>query len=276
MTPLRATLAALSLVVCACLTSCGKNSVIPLGTITGNWFIYNIGFPQGSIPVMGATISGAITQTGNNLGANLHIDTACLGNGQTTVPFTGTFNPETNRFTLNSASVNGETLVLEGTFSAVRESFNNGYFSMNGTCTGNIVSLTGDDKGAIQNPEGLKIPSLTGSWSPIPNQPSTLNLIEQLTQSPTPDIHGDFALTGTVTVTGSPCFTSGILQPSSFITGYLGQQVILMNDGSTLTATLQAGESIIPVTTSLTLYAGSITGGNCNGPIDVYLQQPAP
>jgi len=267
MRPLRFPLAAL--VLCTVLTSCGKNSAIPLSTLTGNWFIFNVSFEQNPAFIGTGGIGGPITQTGNNLSATLHIDSPCFGNGQTPIQLTGSVNPATNHFTLNSLSANAETLFIEGTFSAARNSFSNGYFSISGSCSGELVSLTGDDKGAIQNPRGVKIPSLSGSWSPVPNEPSTLNLTERLAQSPTPDIDGNFALTGTVTVTGSPCFTTGILQSTSFISGTVGQQVILLNDGSTLTATLNAG-------TVLSLYPGAVSGGNCNGPVDIFLQRLAP
>jgi hypothetical protein len=275
MTPTRSTLAALPLLLCTLLGGCGSDSFIPAGTITGNWVVSNIGFTQNPTALGNGQVGGPITQTGNNLSASFHIDAPCFGNGQTTIPLTGLFNQETDNFTLESPSTDGETVFLQGTFSAARNTFSNGYFSVSGSCTGDLVSQTGDDKGAILNPRGQQIPSLSGNWSPNANDFSslnTLNMSEQLTQSPTPDIQGDFALTGTITVTGSPCFTTGTLQPTSFISGSAGQQIIVMNDGSTLTATLGASAEGPPNGTRLYLYPGAITGGNCNGPVDINLE----
>jgi hypothetical protein len=275
MTPIRSTLVALPLVFCTLLAGCGSDSFIPASTITGNWYVYNVAFTQNPAFIGAGGIGGPITQIGNMLSATFHIDNPCFGNGLTTIPLTGSINLQTDNFTLESPSSNGETVFLQGTFSFTRNTFNNGYFSISGSCTGDLVSQTGDDKGAILNPRGQRIPSLSGKWTPNANDFSslnTLNMVEQLTQSPTPDIHGDFAVTGTVTVTGSPCFTIGTLQPASFVSGSIGQQIIIMNDGSTLTSPMQVSAEAPPNGTYLSLYPGTITGGNCNGPADIDLQ----
>jgi hypothetical protein len=270
MRPLRFLLAAP--VLCTLLISCGADKSIPLTTLTGNWFIYNINinFPKTAQPIPFDTMGGPITQTGNNLVATFHIQSACFGNGQTPIPFTGSVNPYNREFSLNSMPVNGETIVVQGAFSAAKDTFLGTSLTLSGSCTGYLVSETGDDKGAILNPHGQKIPSLTGSWPPNVSLPTSLNLTEHLTQSPFPDSRGDFALTGTLTVTGSPCFTTGTLQPSSFVSGGVGQQVIVLNDGSTLSTSIQVGEGSNG--TFLSLYPGTITGGNCNQPVDVALQ----
>lgn len=273
MRPLRFPLAALLL--CTLLTSCGADSFIPLNTISGNWLIYNFTFAQPAQPVLFDSMGGAITQSGNNLSASLHIQAACFRNGQTTIPFTGSVNPENNHFTLNSTSVNGETIVVQGTFSSAKDTFLGSYLTISGNCTGTLIALTGDDNGSILTPHGQKLPSLTGTWAFVQALPGP-TLAEQLTQSLTPDINGDFALSGTVTVSGSPCFTTGALQSTSFISGSVGQQTILMNDGSTLTATMQLSAEGPPNGNSLNLQPGSITGGNCNEPVDIYLHQLAP
>jgi hypothetical protein len=273
MRPLRFLLAAL--VLCPLLTSCGADKSIPLTTLTGNWFIYNINFPRTAQLIPFDTMGGPITQTGNNLTATFHIQSACFGNGQTPIPLTGSVNPENNHFTLNSTSVNGETIAVQETFSATKDTFLGTSLTLSGSCTGYLVSETGDEKGAILNPHGQKLPSLTGTWAFVQALPGP-TLSEQLTQSPTPDVHGDFALSGTVNVNGSPCFTTGVLQSTSFISGSVGQQAILMNDGSVLSATIQFFAEEPPYGNSLNLQPGTITGGNCNGPIDVYLYQLAP
>ena len=149
MTPIRSTLAVLPLLLCALLAGCGADSFIPAGTITGNWVVSNIGFTQNPTDLGNGQVGGPITQTGNNLSASFHIDAPCFGNGQTTIPLTGLFNQETDNFTLESPSTDGETVFLQGTFSAARNTFSNGYFSVSGSCTGDLVSQTGRSEGVV-------------------------------------------------------------------------------------------------------------------------------
>jgi hypothetical protein len=58
--------------------------------------------------------------------------------------------------------------------------------------------------------------------------------VPQRVQSPSPDANGNYSLTGTIAIQGSPCFSKGTLQPTSLISGYLGHEVYKMDDGSTL------------------------------------------
>ena len=139
MRPLRFPLAAL--ILCTLLTSCGADKSIPLTTLTGNWSIYNINFAQTKPPIVFDTMGGPITQTGNNLAATFHIQSSCFGNGRTPIPFTGSVNPYNNHFTLNSTSVNGETIVVQGTFSAAKDSFFGNSLTVSGDCTGPEIQL---------------------------------------------------------------------------------------------------------------------------------------
>jgi hypothetical protein len=275
MTPIRSTLAALPVVLCTLLTSC-SNYAIPddrpaISTASGNWFLYGQYTPTPGSPFNTGEIwfGGSLIQANTQVSGVLHINTPCFDNNATDVPYTGTL--INNNLTLTSSQVAGQTLTLQGTLSQDDSVLSTAAFEITGGCTGNLYSpeLTFTVH-AYLNQKGTRIPNLTGSWTTT-DDASGPSLTEQLTQSPTADIHGDFALSGTVTVTGSPCFTTGTLQPTSFISGYLGEQVILMNDGSTLTATLGANPNANNGTT-LSLYPGTITGGNCNGPVDIELQ----
>jgi hypothetical protein len=215
----------------------------------------------------------ATVQTDNNLTGTFHIDNPCFGNGQTPIPLTGSVT-SSNKFSLTSPSVNGETLTLTGTFSGSGTSFTQGYLGIAGPCTGNLISQTGDQSGSIVNPVGTQIPNLSGDWNYFPGFRS-LNLSEQLNQSSTPDADGRFALSGNATIIGSPCFTSGTLQPGSYISGTQGHEIILLNDGSTFTSPVTL---YLTSTTStarpldLQLYPGYVTGGNCSGSYNVDLQ----
>jgi hypothetical protein len=179
-----------------------------------------------------------------------------------------------NNVSITSAAVNGQTLTFEGVLSADGSSINKGNFKITGGCTASLVSITGPDgPGASWQTTALRLTNIGGSWS-SPKPFSGPALSEQVTQSASPDEHGNYALMGTVTVQGSSCFTQGMLQSGSFVSGLLGRQVIKMNDGSTLDATLTVSnnaELSNPIA-GLELYPGSITGGACNGPVNEGLQ----
>jgi len=269
---------ALSLLICTLLSGCKNiiNRDTPIAavaptSITDNWVVYNVSFSVGGNLIGVGAIGGPITQTASTLTGIFHIANPCFGNGQTPIPLTGAIT-QGNHFSLTSPSVNGEIFTLTGTFSDSGTTFNQGYVGIAGTCTGTLISQTGDQKGSIVNPVGTQIPSLSGDWAYFPSFNPSLNLSEQLTQSPAPDASGRFALSGTATIIGSPCFTSGTLQPGSYIDGSLGQQIILLNDGSTLTSPLIVNYNLTPTRPSFQLYPGKITGGNCNGPANIDLQ----
>jgi hypothetical protein len=271
MRPIRSTLAALPVVVCTLLTSCSNYAIPDVPTITttasGNWVFYGsyqLGSGSGNL-----SFGGSLLQANTQVSGVLHINTPCFDNSATDVPYTGTL--IINNLTLTSSTVAGQTLTLQGTLSQDDSVLSTAEFEITGGCTGNLYSpaLTYTVNSWL-NQKGERIPNLTDSWT-TSLEISGPSLTEQLTQSPTPDTHGDFALSGIVTVTGSPCFTTGTLQPTSFVSGDLGQQIILMNDGSTFTATLQLGPQKTFAKPLLGL-SGTVTGGNCNGPVDVDLQ----
>ena len=274
MRPYRFPLAAL--VLCALLTSCGKDSVIPddrspLSTASGNWSLYGQYTASPGSPTTDGELlfGGSLLQANTQISGIFHIETPCFGNGATDVPYTGTL--INNTINITSSPVAGQTLTLQGTLSQNDTVLFTAAFEITGGCTGNLYSpaLTFTVHSYLDQ-KGVRIPSLTGSWTTTFNEAGPA-LTGQLTQSPTPDAHGDFALTGTVTVSGSPCFTTGTLQPNSFVSGTLGQQIILLNDGSTLTAAMGLETQPTLAKPSLGL-TGTITGGNCDGPVDVQLR----
>ncbi|HSY37007.1 MAG TPA: hypothetical protein VK814_14720 [Acidobacteriaceae bacterium] len=269
MRPPRFLLAALLL--CPLLTSCGKDSAIPNVPLisTGNWYFYGNYTPSPGSPFNTGTLAfgGSLIQTNTQVAGVLHINHPCFGNNTTDIPYTGTL--INNHLSFTSSQVAGQTLTLDGTLSQDDTVLSTAAFQINGGCAVYLYSpeLT-FTVNSFLNQKGERVPSLTGSWTTYLNTAGP-SLTEHLTQSTIADQHGDFTLTGTVTIAGSPCFSTGTLQPTSLISGDLGQQVILLNDGSTLTATLNAG-------TVLSLYPGTVSGGNCNGPVDIYLQRLAP
>ena len=231
-------------------------------TGTGNWLIS--GFYQAGDGTAGYSFGGSLANDNGRLNGVFHIDQPCFGSGATDVPYTGIVDAK-NVVNITSAAVNGEVLTFKGLLSSDGSTITEGSFKINGGCTGSIVSGvfdTGPGVAMLQT-NAYRLPSLTGTRS------ISTSLSEQLTQSSTPDTDGHYALSGTVTVHGSPCFTQGTLQPGSFVSGVSGEEIIKMNDGSVLQGTLsvsfngQLSSSIL----GISLHPGSVTGGSCDGAI---------
>jgi hypothetical protein len=108
---------------------------------------------------------------------------------------------------------------------------------------------------------GTYLGSLTSQSSSI-----TLSLtVSQGAATSVPNSPGPYLpLTGTITVTGTPCFTSGTLSTTS-ISQIGGDQFTLafsMTDGS---LALVNGEFASPAESSLTQVSFAVIGGQCNG-----------
>jgi hypothetical protein len=264
------------------LTGCGPNlfTFTTDTTGTGNWFISGSYSPKltssGGISLY--LFGGALTNIDGQVTGVLHANTSCFGNGATDIPYSGTVDTKRN-LSIRSSPVNGQVLSLSGILSADGSVLNNANFSIIGGCSGDIVSGTfNEGPGALAQTQATRIGSLTRTWTPV--QSSNLPFTETLIQSPTPDVHGDYALAGTVTVQGSPCFTQGTLQPSSFISGNLGYESLLMNDGSVIKGSLIAGIPIVDGGSTLTsplpvtqlTVAGIVTGGKCDGSVTISIQ----
>jgi hypothetical protein len=271
-----AALSILPLLLSTLLAGCGKDvffpynpaPITPSTTGTGNWsFESFIAGPGGANYAFG----GSLIDSGGALSGVLHIDQSCFGLYATDVPYTGTLDSE-NNITINSSPVDGQVLSVQGTLSADAFTINHLTFSVNGSCSGNIVGTT--DPFVLE--AGFQVPSLTGTWmgSGASLGLDGVTITEQLTQSPTPDAHGDYALTGTITVAGISCFSTGTMQPPSFVTGATGHQRFLMDDGSvldgTLSVVLQHPEQL-RVKPRIGLFPATISGGRCNKPVDLLL-----
>jgi hypothetical protein len=285
---IKTTLPALSLLLCvlgcALVTGCGQDRFTANTETngTGNWYISGY-YATSNNAYFDAPYSfgGSLLNTSGNLTGVFHIDTSCFGNGATDIPYTGTIDIH-NNLSITSEPVEGQVLTLQGKLSADNSTLSNGFFSIIGGCSGSILSVpTIDLSGFYLRTIALRVPSLTGSWE-TPGTgtilPIGLFLTERFTQSSTPDAHGDYALSGTVTAQGSPCFTHGTIQPGSFLSGNQGDEKILMDDGSTLNVPLaliysQNGPNDQGTLSFFDLGPGTITGGNCNGPFSASLQQ---
>lgn len=268
---------AASPLICALLAGCGGalTTVAPppadVTTGTGNWIISGLYMTGQAITPY--SFGGSLANDNGQLSGVLHIDQPCFGSGATDVPYTGTVDAK-NNVNIRSAAVAGQVLTFQGMLATDGSSITHGGFTITGGCTGNIVGGTIDEgPGAVEYTTGFQVPALTGSWnaSAVVSGPT---LSEEIVQSAIPDSHGDYSLTGTVMVQGSACFTKGTLQSGSYISGGFGQEVIQMNDGSMLRTTVNdpyagpgSGSARL-----LSFSPGTITGGNCDGPVDEFLQ----
>lgn len=271
----RASLAVLFCLAFAVIAGCGKDVMIaagppPVSTLgTGNWVI--TGFYQSGVQIFQYSFGGSLINNGGQITGTFHINQSCFGNGATDVPYTGILDSK-NTLSITSSPVDGQILTFLGTLSSDGSSISDGIFKVMGGCTGAIMGGTiPDGPGATFETEAYRVPSLTGSWAPDSNT-YLVALSEEVTQASVPDAHGDYALTGTVTVTGSNCFTRGTLQDGSFISGDSGREIIMMNDGSTVEATMSLSyNGQTNARPRLLLDPGSISGGKCNGTIEVGL-----
>lgn len=244
----------------------------PATAASNNWGVqgvYRSG--QGFYPYQ---FGGSLLKASGQLSGVFHVDSPCFSSGVTDVPVTGVVDAN-NHLSLHSSTIQDQFLTLEGVLSADGSMLTNVNFSVTGGCSGNTFSYTGPDgPGAYISPTAVQIPSLSGTWVPVPG-PFPLGVTEQLVQAAKPDVHGRFTLTGTVSVQGSPCFTHGTLEPGSYVSGFDGEQVILFDDGSTLNTPLQIA-FLTQSTLLLHMFPGSLTGGQCNGTTDINLQSPGP
>lgn len=253
-----------ALLVTGCTTIKFPATPVTPTVVSGNWFFYNVTTnattPSQSLPF---SFGGSLLVTDKTQVSGIfHVDQPCLGSGATDIPYTGILSGD--RLDLTSSAVNGEILAIHGTLDASGTKFHAESLTLTGPCSGTVTALTGPNgPGSNYDPLGNQQPALQGSWSTNPANPNP-QITLQLTQAAAPDAHGQFALAGTASVTGSPCFTTGTLQSPSFVSGGEGQLTIRFNDGSTLSSKLLAFALQGVAKSVVSIDSATITGGNCN------------
>jgi hypothetical protein len=230
------------------LAGCGSSDTLNL--TQGNWAVTATRTGGGNIANTTFYVGGNITQSGNNVTGTMYVIGASCFDSSSGVAFTGTISGRT--LTLTSPSVGGQviTVTATGTNSALT-----GTYAVSGGCD------DGDTGTITANP----VPSITGNWSgPIvgdSNDDTNASLAIAFTQAAAASSDGTFAVTGTLTYTGSTCSASGNVNEGSYIVGpYL---VVSANtdDGGSLSYT-----GLLNSTTTPTSVTGNYTdaGGNCN------------
>lgn len=251
-------LAAISLLA-AVLLACGSNSSMTSGggngsgsgsgtgggdvsfTLLDNWQIttnstVNAGM-SGSAG--GLLVNNGLTNTVSGVLANIQPPCSATAN------LSGSLNKKAITFSL---AENGQSITFNGT---INQNIN----GMSGTYNASPGGCTNGDAGTWT---ATRIPSVNGTWSGTLTPTSTMQAAFQLSAPLTQDtLVGK--VTGTATVTNSPCFTSIALATPTFIAG---QQLILT--GQSGGATLQITGSVDLSATSMSAtYA--ISGGGCDG-----------
>ena len=149
-------------------------------------------------------IGGDMTQSGNSLTGKMYItggDPGCNFDPAQAVAMTGTVNGST--IAISSAAISEQVITVAASGSG--SSFSGTYSIAGGNC--------GGDQGKVA---GGAVPSITGTWAGkvlVLGANATMSVA--FTEATTPSADGSFAVTGTVTYTGSACPATATLVSSS-------------------------------------------------------------
>ncbi|HET9792253.1 MAG TPA: hypothetical protein VFR08_13210 [Candidatus Angelobacter sp.] len=152
----------------------------------------------GSLSQSGSSVSGTVQMLGGN---------GCIGFG-IDIPVSGTVSGQ--NITLTTAAISNVVITINATGSATAFS---GTYQFTGCVAHDLGNVTAN-----------LVPSVTGTWSGTFTSSTAppLSVTAVLTESSTPDAHGGFPLTGTVSFTGSTCFTSGTVSAGAMTGATLG------------------------------------------------------
>jgi hypothetical protein len=213
-------------------------------SITGNWALT----ATSAVATQVTAIGGYITNTNGTVSGILHILTSPCFALTTDVPITGTVSTAGVVSAISSA-VGGQIITLSGTVAS--GSLTAGKYSIAGGC-GN------GDQGTVT---GFIAPPFTNTYTGTFQSISGVSVGATIAAIQSgPDANGLYAVTGTATFTGSPCFTSATIS-SSAVSGAYVDLVLANNDGSQT--------SFVGYITDSTgkLVSGSyqVVGGKCSG-----------
>ena len=195
--PKFALLFALASVLTLTLAGCGA-AVSNLALTQGNWAVTATSTAPKNVAGPTFVLGGNLTQNGNALSGTLSI----VGSGcitPQTIAFTGKVDGK--NITLTSATFDGIVITVKA--SGAKDSLT-GTYTVTGGCP---------DQGTLT---AGAVPSITGIWNgTIANGDTSTGISAALTQAATASQDGTFALTGTLTYTGSTCTAPATLVASS-------------------------------------------------------------
>lgn len=185
------------------LAGCGGTSNMAL--TQGNWAVA----ASSSQSANTFSIGGNLTQSGSKVSGTMYITGSNCFDSSQPVAITGTV--KGNHVTLTSAAVAGQVITVTAT--ATSGSVLAGTYTAAGGCS------DGDKGSASAN----AVPSISGTWSgtvQVNSSPATMSIA--LTQAAPASSDGTFALSGTVTYTGSVCSsTASLTSPATIFGGNL-------------------------------------------------------
>lgn len=222
-------------------------STVPQILASGNWELLLI--PQTNPPVP-LILGGNLMQQGSNILGVLHAPASpCFDAVLDDLVVSGALDGQT--LTFSTEPVRGQTIMISATTKSVGNT---------STMTGNYTFSGSTCTGAAGTVAALLIPPLTGTFTGPLTGSLTANVTVNLTQTG-PDAHGFFHLSGSLTFSGSPCFTSGTIASSS-LSGIIADFVVNTSDGG---ETDVAGlNSLLGLTPSLGASL-SVQSGTCAG-----------
>lgn len=247
-----------SLAVVICLSGCGGGSLSTSAggnvggsvtpTFTGNWYIGTGALPfEGFLSQNGSSVSGTIRGSGCTTFQFVSIPVnGLLNNGQLTLAGSTVY-PTTENFSLNA------------TVSANLTSFQ-GQITYNSPLCGTFQTFTAT---------GQQIGLFSGSWAGtvLSASGSVAGIAVVITEG-APDANGFPVLTGSVTISNTPCFTTGSITGNQFgpylnvIASTTNGLIYIPNQasGDALSAALSN-----PTNNNQLAITYSVGGGTCNG-----------
>jgi hypothetical protein len=246
-----------SALLCTLLSGCGgggnsSSNPSAFSIQAGNW---NVNASSTAAPGNSFIVGGNLTQSGSSISGVMHIVNSACFDLTTDVPVSGSVSGQT--VTISSAAILGQVVTVSA--NATSATALTGTYAVTGT------GCAAGDKGTIS---ANLVPSVTGSWhgtfTSTVSPGTTINATANLTQSPTANADGFFPVTGTVTFTGSPCFTSGTIVQSIAAGSVLGLE-ITTNDQPTPGDVVVAAIMDNPATSTAATGAYQIDAGSCNG-----------
>ena len=232
----------------------GSSAPDPYANMSGNWQLEATA-TSGSVPFN--SLSGYVSELAVNATAHatqvafLVTSNGCFADTKT-VPLSG--NVEEPNISLSSFSIEGQVLTLTATKNEAATSLSGTYSVAGGCGDGEAGTIT-----------GLRYAPLTGTYTgPLASDPAktlTLNLSQYADGTGT----GTFLVTGSASMTGFACFTSGTLGATGagYVSGSMAVLTFNTNDPSgaqlALTGTFDTAAS------TLTVNSIQVTAGSCSG-----------
>lgn len=220
-------LCALPLLMSGCGGSPGSGSSAPTyDNLTGNWSLILI--PSNPL-VVWPLPGGYLMNTNGAVSGTLHMNNSSCYSLTADIPVTGTLT-STGNIDLTSAAVGGQTLSITGvaivfTIPPATETIGtiNGTYTISGGCA----------DGQNGRVDGRLIPPVNGVYTGTFESVSGQNIGVSLNVSQAgPNADGEFSVSGPVTFTGSPCFTTGSITSSTIFGDYIDVTISASNNGT--------------------------------------------